>query len=78
MAFYFLYGTYAVPKRIDFRVFDNSTIKIFNPRMNRIQSRGTKVSLSKTKGLFYLDAGEFIRQSGQIKKTNSAKQHETY
>jgi hypothetical protein len=34
--------------------------------------------LSKTKGLFHLDAGEFIRQSGQMKKTNPAKQDETF
>ena len=35
---------------------------------------GSKVSLSKTKGLFYLTADEFIRQSGQMKKSNPAKQ----
>ena len=39
---------------------------------------GTKVSLSKTKGLFYLDAGELVRRSGQMKKTNPAKQDETF
>jgi hypothetical protein len=39
---------------------------------------GTKVSLSKTKGLFYLYAGELVRQSGQIKKIPPAKQDETF
>jgi hypothetical protein len=37
-----------------------------------------KVSLSKAGDFFYLDAGEFICQSGQMKKTNPAKQDEIF
>ena len=59
-------------------IFDTRHLQNIEAQDEKNPVPGTKVSLPKIKGLFYLFAAEFVRHSGQIKKTRPAKQDEAF